>query len=210
MAQSTFAKLIECTLFLLVCSCSGQKGARSIEEIAKEIVIAQPDTSLYATLKGYKADSLLFQVERTDAETAVDCRDALQQGEFLGGVCEGNKYAIVLTPDTRQARRVVNLTELSGQWFYDESENRGFTFTTAGALSSINPDKFSFKKWKLHNGRLILYYINIDEVVRNSRDYHTDTTEIDRLSADELVFRFRDETLHCVRKKEAIKVQLKF
>lgn len=210
MIQSTFAKLIGCTLFLLVCSCNGQKGARSVDEIAREIVITQPDTSIVGMLQGNKDDSLLFFVDLSDEQIAVDCREALDDGRFSGSVTEGNRYAMVIDPVTHRASHVLNLTELSGQWFYDETNNRGLTFTVAGALSSINPDAYCFKKWKFHNGRIILYYVNKDEVIRESRDYHSDTTEIEKLTADELMFRFKGETLRCVRKKEAIKLQLKF
>lgn len=210
MTQSTFAKIIGCTLFLLVCSCGEQKGARSVEEIAEEIVILQPDTSLYAALLSTQDDSFNFQIDRSEENIAIDCRDALQNGQFYGSIHEGDKYAIVLDPNSRHAVCVVNLTDLSGQWFYDMHNNRGLTFSAAGALSSINPDEFCFKKWKFHNGKLILYYVNIDEAINKSRDYHTDTTEIERLSGDELVFRFRNETLRCSRRKEAIKIKLKF
>lgn len=200
-----------CTLFLLVCSCTKQKGARSVEEIAADLKIVQPDTSVYGTLRSHSADSLILTPEYGTDPIRCIYDEARGRGDILGSITEGNRYALLIDPETHSARKIINLTELSGQWFYDDAgQQRGFTFTTAGALSSINPKDVSFKKWKFHNGHIILYYTDVESVVRDSRDYQSDTTDITTLTAENLDLTFRGQALHCHRQREAIKVKFNF
>ena len=164
-----------CTLLLLAASCSGRKGARSVEEITSELHIVPPDTSVYGTLRSHSADSLILTPEFGDDPIRCVYDEARGRGAILGTITDGNRYALLIDPDTHGARKIINLTELSGQWFYDDADQqRGFTITTAGALSSINPKDVSFKKWKFNNGHIILYYTDIESVVRDSRQYQSD------------------------------------
>lgn len=199
-----------CTLFLLLCSCSGQRGARSVEELAAEIHIVQPDTSVYGTLQTKTIDSLFFTAEYDDEPFSCGFNEAQGEGTILGSLTEGNRFALLITPETKSARHIVNITELSGQWFFDDDDERGFTFTTAGALSSINPKDVSFKKWKIYNGKIILFYTDIESVVRDSRDYQSDTTEIHALTDNHLELSFRGQRISCHRQREAIKVKFNF
>lgn len=201
--------IIECTLFLLLCSCKGQGGARSVEEIKAELHIDIPDTTLYGTLSSLRGDSLVL-TSQYDETTSCSITEARSRQQILGSLTEGNRYAVLLSPEAKSAQQVINLTELSGQWFYDMDQQRGFNLTTAGAMSSINPDEVSFRKWRIYNGRIILYYIGKEHVVRNSRQFLTDTTEITHLTADELELTFRGKQLHCRRQTEAIKVDFNF
>lgn len=201
---------IVCTLFLLVCSCSKQRGAHSVEELAAEIVIEQPDTSLIARLQLISADSLTLAEELTETPIVLAYTEALAEG-ILGPLKVGDRYAITVDANRNMATHILNVTQLAGNWFFDNNEESGLTFTAAGALGSINPnDGYSFKKWKPYNGRLILYYIKIEDVVKDARDYVTDTTSIDILTEDRLVFNFRGQQLCCHRQKEAIKVHFNF
>lgn len=199
--------LIGCTLSLFLCSCKGQKGARSVEEITSSIHIVQPDTSLYGTLKAVTEDSLSFAAEYDNAPFSCTYNTAMDEGHIFGSLTKGHRYALLVDPSCQDARHLLNITELSGRWFYDEAPESGLSFTAAGALSSINTHDVSFRKWKYYNGHIILYYINIEDVVKDSRNYKSDTTAILSLSADALTFRFRGETHSCHRQKEAIKVK---
>ena len=233
MPRVTILTLLECTLALLTCSCKGQRGARSVEEIAAEIVIATPDTSIYARVKAFTADSLI--VVQDHKEQAVSY--AMATGTYANGnnvhangngtyattnsngdaptiivgtLREGDRVALVVNGKTHNVQHIVNITQMTGQWFYDMDAQRGFTLTAAGSLSPINPDDVCLRRWKLNNGRLIIYYTPAEDVARNSRNYLTDTTTIDALSDQEMVFAFRGNTLHCRRKTEPIKVEFKF
>lgn len=201
---------IGCTLFLLVSSCNGQKGAHSVEEIVANIEVAKPDTSVYGTLKDISADTLLFTEEFGEGTFTCGYLQAKGLHEIYGSLTQGNRYAMLIDPNEQSALKIVNLTELSGQWFYDIEEQRGFTITAAGALSSINPKDVSFKKWKFQNGKIVIYYTNIDDVVSDTREYKTDTTDINRLSAENLEITFLGQTLNCQRQHGPIKMKFKF
>lgn len=199
-----------CALALLLCACNGQKGERSVEEITSSLHIEQPDTSLYATLKAVNPDSLAFASQYDDESFSCTYEAAKSQSYIYGSLTEGHRYAIVLNPNHHDALKLFNITELSGQWFFDNHPESGLTFTASGALNSINSDNVSFRKWKFYNGRIILYYVEAQDLAEDAHHYKADTTEIVSLSAEALTFRFRGETLSCHRQKEAIKVKFNF
>lgn len=208
----TFNKLtilIECTLFLLLCSCNGQKGAHSIEEQTPDCVTI-PDTSIYGQLKEITADSLIFELRYTGERVAYAYDQARDEGQILGNVKEGDQYGLSVDRNKNMAQYIVNLTNLAGQWFFDKEGQRGFHFSTRGALSSINPDDVCFEKWELVNRHIVISYVNKDDKVHTKKEYLTDTTDIEILTPDELVFTFRGQRMNCQRQKEAIKIKLQF
>lgn len=210
MRNLRFTATIVCTLFLLVCSCNKQKGAHSVEELAAEIVIEQPDTSLIARLEHMEGDSLVFSEIIGDEVHRYAYSEALNKG-LLGQLKEGDRYAVTIDAAAKMATHILNVTQLAGNWFFDKNEESGINISAAGALGSINPTEgYCFKKWKHYNGRLIFYYINIEDVVKDSRDYLADTTTIDLLTEDRLVFKFRGQSIGCHRQKTPIKVHFDF
>lgn len=99
---------------------------------------------------------------------------------------------------------------MAGQWFYNMEEQRGMTFTMAGALSSINASDFTFRKWKVLNGRLLLYYHIIKEDGTLSDEMSVDTTMIRTLTDNKMEFDFRGQPFTCQRQTKPIKIKLKF
>lgn len=199
-----------CALSLFLCSCNGQKRGRSVEEITSSIHIEQADTSVCCTLNAVTPDSLQFISEFSSEPFSCTYDAAQAQNNILGSLTEGNRYAVLINPQQKAAINVMNLTELSGQWFFDEEPESGLNFTAAGALSSINNHDVCFKKWKHYNGKIIIFYTGIEETVKDPRQYKADTTEITSLTADALTFRFRGESRSCHRQKEAVKVKFNF
>lgn len=208
MIRTHLILLIECTLLLLVCSCNGQKGERSVKEIEESLTIEVPDTSFYGTLSAITPSQLTFTPEYGDSTTTFYYDEARGRHQIAGSLKEGDRYALVVAPEEQAILQMLNITELSGQWFYNTAESRGLVFTAAGALSSINSRDFAFKKWKFHNGRIILYYVNVGDVVHDARNYLRDTTDIQLLTPDSLVFRFRNSLYRCTRQREAIKFHM--
>lgn len=202
--------LIGCTLSLLLCACKERGGARSKEAIQAELIIAVPDTTLHGTLKHAGSDSLTFVSEGSDETFSCNIGEALGRNQLFGSLTEGHRYALLVEPQTKMALQIVNLTELSGQWFYDLNEQRGFTITVAGALSGINTENLAFRKWKFHNGKFVVYYVDPESITEDPHQTLTDTTEIETLTDEVLEFKFRGELLHCTRQKEAIKVKFNF
>lgn len=208
MIRTHIILLIECTLLLLISSCGGQKGERSVKEIEESLTIEVPDTSFYGTLSAITPSQLTFTPEYGDQAVDYYYDEARDRQQIIGSLTEGNRYALVIDRQEQAITKMVNLTELSGQWFYDTTEGRGFNLTAAGALSSINTQDFAFKKWKFYNGRIILFYVDAQDVVKNAHDYKSDTTDIETLSDEQLVLRFRGNTYRCSRQRESIKFHI--
>lgn len=199
-----------CALTLLLCSCNGQKGGRSVEEITTSLYIEQADSTICGTLYAVTYDSLKFTSEFGGEHFSCTYNAAQAQQDILGSLTEGNRYAVLLNTPQKAALKILNLTELSGQWFFDDEPESGLCFTAAGALSSINNHDVCFKKWKHYNGQIIIFYAGMEDAVNDSRQYKSDTTEITNLSADALSFRFLGAMRNCHRQKEAIKVKFNF
>lgn len=200
-----------CALSLFLCSCDGQKRGRSVEEITSSLHIVQPDTSVIGTLKAITHDTLTFISELRDESFSCAFNVAQDQSNIYGSLTEENRYAVLIDPDEKEALKIFNLTELSGQWFYDDDPESGLTFTAAGALNSINTHDVSFRKWKIYNGHIIIFYTDIEEITKDSRQCKSDTTELVSLSSDALSFRFLGKTRSCHRQnKEALKVKFQF
>lgn len=202
--------IIGCSLSLLFCACKEQGGARSKEAIQSQLVIATPDTTLYGTLKRAGNDSLTFSSEGTGDTFSCVIDEARGRNHIYGSLTEGNRYALLVDPQYKMALHIVNLTELAGQWFYEPENQRGFNLTVAGALSSINAEGTAFRKWKLYNGKFVVYYTDAESIAEDPRQAKADTTEIEKLTDEVFEFKFKGEMLHCTRQKEAIKVNFNF
>lgn len=210
MCNIRFSVITVCTLFLLVCSCNKREGAHSSVDADHELVINEADTSFIGTITAIDGDNITLTKERSEERLTFDCSSARNAGHILGDLRQGDRYAITTTASGHGASNILNITQLSGVWFNDTDSERGLRLTASGDLSSINPEKYAFRKWKPYNGRLILYYIGIETVAKDSRDFLADTTDIVTLTDDILVYRFLGETISCHRQKEAIKVKFEF
>lgn len=200
-----------CTLFLLVCSCNKREGAHSsVEEAPRALVINEADSSIVGTLDAIDGDNITIKKERSDERLTFDYSPARNSGRVIGDLRKGDRYALTTDASGQSAATILNITQLSGLWLFDKDGERGVTFTAAGSLSSVNPEKYSYRSWKPYNGRLILYYIDVETVTKNSRDYLSDTTDVVTLTDDNLVYLFRGDAISCHRQKEAIKVKFEF
>lgn len=202
--------IIGCTLTLALCSCRGQREGRSVEEIAHNIVVSPIDTTLYCSLVAIKNDSLILRPEYEEDECSYAYLQALGEGNIKGELREGDNYSITVDKDLHRVLHMLNHSQLTGQWFYDIDEMQGMTFTAAGALSSINAKDFTFRKWKVLNGNLLLYYLTIEEDGSLSQEIHVDTTKVEGLSNELLEFNFRGHHYCCRRLTKPIKVKMEF
>lgn len=211
MSKSThLLLLIGCTLTLSLCSCRGQKGGRSVEEIAREIVVAPLDTTVYARLVNIKGDSLIVEPEYDENTRSYAYLQAMGEGQVVGDLCPGDKYALNIEGSSHRIVHMLNLSQMAGQWFYNMEEQRGITFTVAGALSSINASDFTFRKWKVLNGSLLLYYYTIKEDGTLSEEMSIDTTMVKTLTNNKMEFDFRGKLFTCQRQTKPIKIKLNF
>lgn len=204
-------------MFLLLFSCKrdGKKmefvqrermeGEAEVNPMVEELDSAK-NLAILATLQELLDDSLVFH----DAETGnlftlgVTGTD---QTRIKGGLTLGDEYAVLLDQNNNSIELAINLRGLSGKWFYDLEQHRGFKFEWNGIISSINTEDISFREWKLLNGRLYIYYLTHDMVSPDRHEYLVEPAEILVLDKDNFTFQFLGHIYECHRQKEVIKME---
>lgn len=194
-------------LTLLCCACNGNRNHSYADD---HVAVSIPDTSIYAHLENITTDTLTFTSKSDKEHVKCAYADASTSGQIFGSITEGHLYSLLISPGTQSARHIVNLTDLSGQWFYDGENGRGFELGIDGELSPINNGQLAFRKWKICNGHLIFYYTDEQTIAKTEEKFNNDTTDIIDLSPEKLVFKFLGKEYHCQRQHEAIKMHFDF
>ena len=165
-----------------------------------------PDYAELVTLLEVDGDSLLVQPDNDiEPPRAYAFRDAQADHRLKGTLRVGDLYSVF--PDSKRRRLTIgiNVTELRGQWFYDQEHHRGLQFEPSGGLSSINTEHYSLREWKLLNGKLYIYYVDMQQVAPYRHEFSVDEAEILLLNPDELQLAFRDTVYTCHRQRGPIK-----
>lgn len=212
MDKRFFYTLLYMCIFLAVASCSDSKKDNHQGEHKHVInpMVEQldetPDNALYVTLLRADADSMYVKDNITNKSMAFNYINAKNSGMFKGSLKTGNTYSVF--PDNKTASVVIaiNTTELSGRWFYDMKQHRGFRFEERGALSSLNAETISYREWKLLNGKLYFYFVDMQQAAEDRHEYQVEEAEILKLSAKKLTLKFHGRTLNCQRQEKLIRI----
>lgn len=216
MKNRLFYKLtIVLTFLLAVCtlpSCSDSKKKSSnqgleINPLVEELDKTR-DEALLVALNGISGDVVSVTVLETGEQKTYSYRDAKEQGNVKGSLTIGDTLSVF--PDNANDKIAVsiNVSELRGRWYYDIQQHRGFQFESGGALSSINTTDVSFREWKLLNGKLYLYYIDMQKVNHIRNEYLIDEAEIISLNKESLSLQFRGQVLNCRRQLSVLKFRI--
>lgn len=184
---------------LVLCACGGRGKNPKINPMVEELDNT-PDNAELVTLMEIDGDSILVQPDNDLENPKVfSYREAEAAGQLKGTFETGELYSILPDKKHHSISICVNVSELRGQWFYDSLQHRGLQFEERGALSSINAERYSYKEWKLLNGKLYLYYVDMQQVSEDRHEFLVDEAEILKLNAEELEFRFLDSVYVCRR-----------
>ncbi len=195
-------------LLLASCfSCTGcsdskkerNRGGESPINPVVEQLDETPDEALLVRLNSFDRDSMYVTVTVSGKKTAYSYGEAMANGMFHGTIRKGDTYSLL--PDNRRkaVTIAVNTTELSGRWIFDQQQHRGLTFNPKGGMESINAGNICFREWKLLNGKMYIYYVDIQQVASDRQQYLVEEAYINTLSAKELIIQFRGENLRCLR-----------
>lgn len=189
-------------------SCSGDKEHKGDAEVAE--ITSKPNHSFNATLEYREGDSIIITRNDTGERDAMNITGAQMEGKVLGTLTEGSLLSILADDgDERKVQIAVNVSELEGQWFYDMQEHRGFKVEPTGAISPINNKHLCFRDWKIHNGNLIFYYVDMQQVAETKDEYHGDVATIQNLSKESMTLALHDTMLVCRRQHEPVKIRLR-
>lgn len=200
-----YVPVIALSFLLAACSsCGGGKKKDSRTNMNGENPMVEeldetPDSAFLARLVEIKDDSIRVISQNSGKRLAYACKDAQAAGKVKGTLEKGNIFSIYPDNKSRQVIAMINTTELSGKWIYDQKQRRGFSFNERGGMSSINAEKICFREWKLLNGLLYLYYVEMQQSADNRHKYGVDEANIASLSKERLTLQFKDMTLRCSR-----------
>lgn len=164
-----------------------------------------PDEAFFAELKDVDGNELKLVNLETGEELFYDFSSAKASGMVKGSITKGNTYSLFPDNSSKEVRILINTTELEGQWFYDMQQHRGMKFEAKGGLSSINTEDIAFRQWKLVNGKLYIYYVDLQMVAPDRHEYLVEEAEISHLSKEQLSLQFKGTTYNCQRQKGLIK-----
>lgn len=203
-ALSCIPVIAICFLLVGCSSCSSDKKKdRKTELEGYNPLVEQldetPDSAFLARLVDYTDDSVYVTSRYSSRRMAYAYADAKAVGKVQGTLEKGNWFS--LFPDNRQklVLAMINTTELSGKWEYDQKQHRGLSFNERGGMSSINPDKVCFREWKLLNGLLYIYYVDMQQKAGDRHQYRVEEANIANLSKDCVTLQVMGRTFECTR-----------
>lgn len=150
-------------------------------------------------LEKFTQDSLYVFSMTKNRNEAFGYADAKANGHIHGNLKIGDEYSIFPEGKTKTVCIAINVTEMNGRWIFDQQQHRGFDFNPQGGMSSINSNDICFRQWKLLNGKLYIYYVDIQQVADDRHQFEVEEANIMKLSDKELEFVFNGDTYYCKR-----------
>lgn len=193
-----YLKVMKCKIIMMLgllvatAACTGGKDGGS--ETMRDTV---PDSTMYVVLDNLTPDSLFVTLVETSGHRTFSHKAAAAGGKVHGSLTVGDTLALVPDFKQRSALSVVNVSELTGLWFYENASGSGLLLGRDGAACAVGEtDGATLTTWKVKNGAFILYYVRSD-----GSDYteRADTSAIRRLDNGHLVFTLRGKAYNCVK-----------
>lgn len=199
---------IAISLFILVLgSCGRDKNAPKGSPINEKVAELDntPDSALLVRLNDVRADSIIVTLIPENVKKSFCVTEAHQANMIKGSLTIGDTLSVFPENKTKNVKICIDVSELRGRWFYDMTQHRGMTFDPLGAMSSINSDRICFKEWKLLNGKLYIYYIDMQQVIEGRDQYLVDEADMTSLTKEHLVLNFLGQSYNCKRQHGVIK-----
>ena len=184
-------------VILTVVSCNGKIKPNENPKVYE--LDETPDTAMLVRLDDIEGDSLIVTPLDEFHKLAFDYSKAKASGQVKGSITVGDTLSIF--PDNRKHEILltINVSELSGRWFYDIAQHRGLIFEANGGMSTINAATMAYREWKLLNGKLYIYYVDMQQVADERHQYEVDEAKILHLDRENLELEFRNNHVKCQR-----------
>lgn len=202
----TITIILLAILSVTMCGCKGCSDGKSKYYNPRVVELDEtPDSALYVMLDSVSRDSMYVRISGQSVRKVYGINEAYAEGKVKGSLTPGDMLSIF--PDNKAKRILIsiNVSEMSGQWFYDMLDHRGFSFGPNGALSTINNVEISFREWMLLNGKLYLYFVPMQQASIEHVENQVEEAEIKSLTKDQLIMDFRGATLNCRRQTKPLK-----
>lgn len=193
MSQSTaLAFIIILGLSLFTGSCTKSNKKSGLEKDTATVVAkkaATTDSTMYATL-GEGTGMSVVELVTDKGDTLYLTKDNEETGQsalIIGDIEYGNRYAFTMNKEQESLVSLVNMTQLAHMWIQPipgMEGQQGFSLKSDGSAESINMSTLQYQKWRIFNGKLVLYMRSIG----NRESFNTsDTVGINLLSDDSLI-----------------------
>ncbi|MGN1229104.1 MAG: lipocalin family protein [Prevotella sp.] len=131
----------------------------------------------------------------------LNIEEARENNQVLGNYAPGDRLAIVLTPDQKKVKTVINESVLMGNWLMpnpiDGSSEVGIRIKDGGIAESIEQSTIIYKTWKIIDGKLEITLVREGGGDEEETNWYT----IDKLDADSLIYHVDDEVFEYGRAK---------
>jgi len=140
-------------------SCGGSKQQASEEADSTSVEELVPrDKTIYGICTDGTAMNTLEMITDSGDTLRLNLEKASEAGKVFGGLQVADRVAVVLNEGTNDARIVVNLNTLLGDWVMpdplDGSDEIGIRIKEGGVAESIEQSSIIYRTWKIFNGNL--------------------------------------------------------
>ena len=132
---------------------------------------------------------------------SLNIEEARENNQVLGNYAPGDRLAVVMSPDYKRVKTVINESVLMGNWLMpnpiDGSSVVGIRIKDGGIAESIEQPSIIYKTWKIIDGKLEITMVREGGGDEEETIWYT----IDKLDADSLVYHVNDEVFEYGRAK---------
>lgn len=210
MLQRTFYSIILISILFVLGSCSqNKKKSEGLSPINPKVekLDAIKDSAMLVRLEKVDDENITVAPLDGNRQKTYSYKHAKLGGQIKGSLAVGDTLSIFPETKTKQVLISINVSELSGRWFYNMTEHRGLIFEKNGTMSTINALTISHREWKLINGKLYIYYVDMQQAADERHQYLVEEAEIRYLDKDKLELSFLGRDYICQRQNEVIKMQ---
>lgn len=131
----------------------------------------------------------------------LSIEDVKENNQVFGSYAPGDRMAVLISPDYKTVKRVINESVLMGNWMMpnpiDGSSEVGIRIKDGGIAESIEQTSIIYKTWKIVDGKLEITLVREG----GGDEEETNWYIIDKLDGDSLVYHFEDEVFEYGRAK---------
>lgn len=131
----------------------------------------------------------------------LNIEEARDNNLVFGNYAPGDRLAILISPDYKNVKMVINESVLMGTWMMpnpiDGSDEVGISIKDGGIAESVQQSSNYYKTWKIIDGKLELTLVREGGGDQQETAWYT----IDKLDADSLVFHDSDDRFEYGRAK---------
>lgn len=132
----------------------------------------------------------------------LNIEDARENNQVFGNYAPGDRLAILMSPDQKTVKMVINESVLMGNWLMpnpiDGSSEVGIRIKDGGIAESIEQTSNNYKTWKIIDGKLELTLVREGGGDEEETGWYT----IDKLDADSLIFHDEEDLFEYGRAKQ--------